>query len=151
MLEWGGSILSPDVKTNSKKTNNTAAIKTTVFRLGEWFKNNIWKRKFSVKIGEDDLPSVPMNMDIEGSEIDVISDIIFTGRLQCLNKVMTESHERLKKQEGKKQTQNFLHNLTAVLSNYTKIMHKEKGLFGFSLIDFDDELYRTTKHLLPQC
>ena len=80
-----------------------------------------------------------MNMNIEGSEIDVISDIIFTGRLQCLNKVMTESHERLKKQEGKKQTQNFLHNITAILSNYTTIMHKEKGLFGFSLIDFDDE------------
>ena len=30
MLEWGGSILSPDVKTNSKKTNNTTAIKNTV-------------------------------------------------------------------------------------------------------------------------
>ena len=80
-----------------------------------------------------------MNMNIEGSEIDVISDIIFTARLQCLNKVMNEWHERLKKQEKNQQTQNFLHSVTAILRSYSIIMHKEKGLFGFSLIDFDDE------------
>ena len=77
-------------------------------------------------------------MDIEGSEIDVISDIIFTGGLQYLNKVMTEWHESPKNQEGRKQTQHILHSVTAVLSTYTKIMHKEKGLFDFSLIDLDD-------------
>ena len=52
---------------------------------------------------------------------------------------MTEWHESLKKREGRKQTQNILHSLTAVLSNYTKTMHKENGLFYFSLIDLDDE------------
>ena len=41
MLEWGGSILSPDVKINSKKPNNTAAIKNTVFRLEELLNNNL--------------------------------------------------------------------------------------------------------------
>ena len=90
MLEWGGSILSPDVKINSKKPNNTTAIKNLVFRLGEFLKNNVRKIKFPAKNDEDDLPSVPMKMDIEGSEIDVISDIIFIGGLQYLNKVMTE-------------------------------------------------------------
>ena len=79
MLEWGGSIFSPDVKINSKKPNITATIKNTLFRLGEFLKNNVRKRKFPVKIDEDDLPSVPMKIDIEGSKIDVISDIIFTG------------------------------------------------------------------------
>ena len=139
MLEWGGNIFCPDVKINSKKPNITATIKNTLFRLGEFLKNNVRKRKFPVKIDEDDLPSVPMKIDIEGSKIDVISDIIFTGGLQYLHKVMTEWHESLKKQEGRKQTQNILHSLTAVLSNYTKTMHKENGLFYFSLIDLDDE------------
>ena len=92
-----------------------------------------------------------MKIKIEGSEIEVISDIIFTGGWQYLNKVMTEWHEIPKKQEGRKQTQNILHSVTAVLNNYTKIMHKENGLFDFSLIDLDDEWYATTKHLLPQC
>ena len=31
-FDWGGSILSPHVKINSKKPRNTAAIKNTVFR-----------------------------------------------------------------------------------------------------------------------
>ena len=97
------------------------------------------EKKVPVKIDEDDLPRVLMKMDIEGSEIDVILDIIFTGGLQYVNKVMTEWHERLKKQEGTKQTHNILHSVAAVLSNYSKIMHKEKGLFDFSLIDLDDE------------
>ena len=78
-------------------------------------------------------------MDIEDSEIDVISEIIFTGGLQYLNKVMTEWHESPKNQEGRKPTQHILHSVTAVLSTYNKIMHKEKGLFDFSLIDLDDE------------
>ena len=97
------------------------------------------ERKVSVKIDEDDLPRVLMKMDIEGSEIDVILDIIFTGGLQNVNKVITEWHERLKKQEGRKQTHNILHSVAAVLSSYSKLMHKEKGLFDFSLTDLDDE------------
>ena len=52
---------------------------------------------------------------------------------------MTEWHESPKNQEGRKQTQHILHSVTAVLSTYNKIMHKEKGLFDFSLIDLDDE------------
>ena len=90
MLEWGGRVLSPDVKINSKKPNNTAAIKNLVFRLGEFLKNNVRKITFAAKNDEDGLPGVPMKMDIEGSEIDVISDVLFTGGLQFLNKAMTE-------------------------------------------------------------
>ena len=54
-------------------------------------------------IQKDDLSRVLMEINIEGSEIDVISDILFTGGLQYLNKFKTEWHERLKKQEGIKQ------------------------------------------------
>ena len=118
--------------------------------MGEFLNNNVRKIKFPVNNDEIDLPSIPRKMDIEGSEIDVVSDIIFTAGLKYLNKVMNEWHESLKKQEGRKHTQYILHCVTAVLSNYTKIMHKEKGLFDFSLIDLDDEYYGTTKHLLLQ-
>ena len=97
------------------------------------------QRKVPVKIDEDGLPRVLMKMDIEGSEIDVILDIIFTGGLQYVNKVITEWHERLKKQEGRKQTHKIFHSVAAALSNYSKIMHKEKGVFDFSMMDFDDE------------
>ena len=55
------------------------------------------ERKVPVMIDEDDLQRVLMKMDIEGSEIDVILDIILTGGLQYVNKVIKEWHERLKK------------------------------------------------------
>ena len=97
------------------------------------------QRKVPVKIDEEGLPRVLMKMDIEGSEIDVILDIIFTGGLQYGNKIITEWHERLKKQQGRKQTHHILHSVAVVLSNYSKIIHKEKSLFDFSLIDLDDE------------
>ena len=48
------------------------------------------ERKVPVMIDEDDLQRVLMKMDIEGSEIDVILDIILTGGLQYVNKVITE-------------------------------------------------------------
>ena len=41
-------------------------------------------------IDEDDLQRVLMKMDIEGSEIDVILDIILIRGLQYVNKVITE-------------------------------------------------------------
>ena len=55
------------------------------------------ERKVPVMIDEDDLQRVLMKMDIERSEIDVILDIILTGGLQYVNKVIKEWHERLKK------------------------------------------------------
>ena len=55
------------------------------------------ERKVPVMIDEDDLQRVLMKMDIEGSEIDVILDIILIRGLQYVNKVITEWHERLKK------------------------------------------------------
>ena len=84
---------------------------------------------------EDDPPRVLMKMNIEGSEIDVNPDIIFTRDLQYVNKVMTEWHERLEKQEWRKQTPNILHSVTTTLRKYYELMHKKKVHLNFSLID----------------
>ena len=65
---------------------------------------------------EDAPPRVLMKMNIGGSEIDVNPDIILTRDLQYVNKVMIEWHERLEKQEWRKQTHNILHSVTTSLS-----------------------------------
>ena len=70
--------------------------------LSDILKNDVGKRKPPLKIDEDDLLRVLMKMDIEGSEIDVIPDIIFTGGLQYVNKVMIEWNERLDKTRGER-------------------------------------------------
>ena len=82
---------------NGKKSKNTTAIKNMVSRLSDFLRNDVGKRKFAVKIDKDDLARVLMKIDIEGSEIDVIRDILFTGGLQYVNKVMTEWNKRFKK------------------------------------------------------
>ena len=150
-LEWGGSILSPDVKKNSKQPKNMTASKITVMRLSEFLKSVVGQRKLPRTVDKNDLPRVLMKMDIEGSEIDVIPDVIFTGGLQYVNKLMIEWHSRNEKQEGRKETHNHLHDVTVALSKYSQIMQKESGHFDFDLIDLDDETYGTTKLSLPQC
>ena len=112
-----------------------SASKITVLGLSDFLKNDVRKRKLPVRIDEDDPPRVLMKMNIEGSEKDVNPDIIFTRDLQYVNKVMIEWHERLEKEESRKQTHNILHNVTTTLSKYSEFIHQEKGHLKFSLAD----------------
>ena len=100
MLGCGGNILSPDVKTNGKNPKNLSASKITVLGLSDILKNDVRKRKLPVKIDEDDPPTILVKMDIQRSEIDAMSDIIFSGGLKYLNKFMIVWDERFKKQGG---------------------------------------------------
>ena len=135
MLGWRSNILSPDVKTNRKNPKNLSASKINVLGLSDFLKNDVRKRKHPVKIDEDDPPRVLMKMNIEGSEIDVNPDLIFTRDWQYLNKLMIEWHERLEREESRKQTHNILHSVTTTLSKYSELIYKEKGHLKFSLID----------------
>ena len=135
MLGYGGNILSPDVKTNRKNPKNLSASKITVLGLSDFLKNDVRKRKHPVKIDEDDPPRVLMKMNIEGSEIDVNPDIIFTLDLQYVNELMIQWHERLEKEESSKQTPNILHSVTTTLSKYSELIHQENGHLNFSWID----------------
>ena len=111
-----------------------SASKITVLGLNDFLKNDARKRKHPVKIDEDDPPRVLMKMNIEGSEIDVNPDIIFTRDLQYVNKLMIEWHERLEKEEWRKQTHNILHSFTTTLSKYSELCHQENGHLNFSWI-----------------
>ena len=135
MLGCGGNILSPDVKTNGINPKNFSISKITVLGLSDFLKNDVRKRKLPVKNDEDDPPRVLMKVNIEESEIDANPDIIFTRDLQYVNKVMIEWHERLEKEEWRKQTHNILHSVTTTLSKYSELIDKEKGHLHFSLID----------------
>ena len=91
-------------------------------------------------------------MDIEGSEVDVIPDLIFTGGLQYINTIMVEWHERLEKLPERKQAQKQLENIIETLSAYSQNMKRHgSGLFDFQLLNLDDETYGTSKMDLPIC
>ena len=151
MLEWGGSILPPGVNVNSKQPNNLKRNNITELRLSNYLKNVVGKRKLPVSIDKANPPKIVMKMDIEGSEIDVMPDIIFTGGLQYINELMIEWHSRLERLEERKKAHDEMHKVTVALSTYADLMKKQAGHFNFKLLDLDDESYGTTRHALPRC
>ena len=92
-----------------------------------------------------------MKTDIERSEMEVISDIIFTGGLQYVNRLMIEWHQRIEKLEKRKQRHDSLNTATIALSKYSELMNNEKGHFDFLLMGPHDETYGTNIYPLPEC
>ena len=88
-----------------------------------------------------------MKMDIEGSEVDVIPDLIFTGGLQFINSIMVEWHERLEKLTERIKSQKILKEVIENLSEYSRTM----SVFDFNLVNIDDETYYDSKFDLPEC
>ena len=90
-------------------------------------------------------------MDIEGSEVDVLPDVLYTGGLQFVNNLMIEWHDRLEKLENRRKAQKQLRFIVQILSEHTKTMKANNSKFNFNLINLDDETYYTSKFELPHC
>ena len=150
-FEWGGGLLSPDFSKISKRPKNKTAISITTIKLSDFLRDTVAKRKLPITADQNDPPKVLMKMDIEGSEIDVIPDIIFNGGLQYLYRIMIEWHSRIEKKDWRKKTYDSLKKVTDGLSKYSELMHNETGHFDFKLMRLDDETYATITYPLPQC
>ena len=155
-LEWGGGILPPDINNIALHTVNGTKIKNSsnvmLLRLSDFLKNVVGTRKIPESgISEILPPKVVMKMDIEGSEIDVIPDLIFTGGLQYINTIMVEWHARLEKLPERKEAQHQLEKVIEMLSEYSQNMKGNGGRFDFQLLNLDDESYGTSKLDLPTC
>ena len=154
-MEWGGGILSPDVNNiaidNVANKEKPKFMDVTLVRLSDFLKNIVGTRKLPVAPSKSHPPQIVMKMDIEGSEVDVMSDLIFTGGLQYINKIMVEWHKRLEKLPERQKAQQQLESITKLLGEYSKTMQKQGGKFEFILINLDDETYLTSKFDLPKC
>ena len=153
-LEWGGGILAPNfnnIAVEPKHHNHNV----TLIRLSEFLKDVVATRKLPKLqregIGSKETvsrqPRVVMKMDIEGSEVDVIPDLIFTGGLQFINSIMVEWHERLEKLTERIESQKILSEVIENLSEYSRMM----STFDFSLVNLDDETYFDSRFDLPKC
>ena len=154
-MEWGGGILSPNINkvavtANDKQSQNFQDVE--LIRLSDFLKNIVGKRKLP-NFTNPNLPppNVVMKMDIEGSEVDVLPDVLYTGGLQFVNNLMIEWHDRLEKLESRRKAQKELRSIVQTLSEHTKTMKSNNSKFNFNLINLDDETYYTSKFELPQC
>ena len=144
-LEWGSGILSPEVnKIANKTTSNVKKI-----RLSKFLRNVVGKRKIP-KIGNKSRkPKVIMKMDVEGSEVDIIPDLLFNGGLQFVNTLMIEWHKRLEILPERIEAQELLVQIIDLLDKYANVAKSQN--YDFKLEIVDDEEYYNSRFKLPQC
>lgn len=75
-LEWGGSIVS-----DQRSNQGTVAGTVKKLRLADYVLERVKTRKIPESI-PNEYPSVLMKVDIEGSELEVLTDMIVSGALQ---------------------------------------------------------------------
>ena len=98
--EWGGGILSPRVNNIALETKK-ALKPISLVRLSHFLVHVVGKRKLPPPSPEEKAqqrpPKVLLKMDIEGSEIDVLPDILLNGGLSVIHGLFIEFHPRLEK------------------------------------------------------
>ena len=90
-----------------------------------------------------------MKMDVEGSEVDIIPDILFNGTLQFVNTLMIEWHKRLEILPDRVKAQGLLVQIIDNLDKYAKAAKSQD--YDFKLETVDDEKYYNSTFKLPQC
>ena len=144
-----GGILSPNLSVSKNKNQSnviTKENKINLVQLSDFLKNVVSERKLPMYNAASP-PKLVIKMDIEGSEVDVIPDLIFTGGLQFVNSIMVEWHERLEKLPERIKSQKILKEVIENLSEYSRTMNT----FDFNLVNIDDETYYTSRFDLPKC
>ena len=146
----GGGIVPPKQHIYYKaKDEMLKSSNVTLLRLSEFLIDVVRTRKIPLKFYDPKFPPrVVMKMDIEGSEIDVLPDLIFTGSLQYTNRLMIEWHSRMETQEDRKLAQNMLQN---TLKFYTSNSKENGGSYDFKMLNLDDETYFKSSFDLPKC
>jgi hypothetical protein len=153
-MEWGGGVLPPNIiniAVDQVSNKHTAAYRNvTLLRLSDFLKNVVGKRKIPL-VEKAVPPRIIMKMDIEGSEVDVIPDLIVTGAFQYINGIMVEWHGRLQNLEERRKASKKLEEIIKSLSEYSKIIKNKDEKFDFNLVNMDDESYYTSKFDFTQC
>jgi hypothetical protein len=156
--EWGGGILPNSVVRTAKQDSiNGNYAKVNVIRLSDFLKHVVGKRRIP-KIANTSShkrhkpPRVVMKMDIEGSEMEVIPDLLFSGGLEHVNILMMEWHDFIQIKEERKKATWILKSIIESMGNYSTIMEDElREKHKFRLLNIDDETYYRTKLDLPNC
>ena len=153
--EWGGGVLPPDViRQNEKAKNKSSNYKTVkMIRLSSFLRDVVAARKIGpVKINK--LPEVVMKMDIEGSEVEVIADLILSGSIKYVNLLMVEWHRRRQLMSDRQVASDELDYLLRDLSAFcktTRKYNKNGEVCRFKSLHRDDEKFFNSEFDLPKC
>ena len=153
--ELAGGILPPtiikDAKNHSKDNKGLNFKNISVIRLSDFLINIVGRRKIPEPFFNNSPPRVVMKMDIEGSEVDVIPDLIYSGGLQYINTLMIEWHERREKLQERKTSTKILQIIMDSLSKHSENIRNLSTKYDFNLVELDDETYSNSRFVLPNC
>ena len=150
-LNMGGGILSPNLNRNKDRTQGnviTQQNKIRLVRLSNFLKNVVAKRTLPMYNAASP-PRLVIKMDIEGSEIDVIPDLIFNGGLRYINILMVEWHARYERIEARRKAHSQLREILRSVSIFDKQMEDTGDNHDFRFKDIDDETYQLDNFKLP--
>jgi len=153
--ELAGGILPPTIIKNAKYDSNDDKVlnskNISVIRLSDFLINIVGKRKIPVPFFYNSPPRVVMKMDIEGSEVDVIPDLIYSGGLQYINTLLIEWHERNQKLQERKTSTKILQTIMDSLSKHSENIRNLSSKYDFNHVELNDETYYRSRFVLPNC
>ena len=86
-------------------------------------------------------------MDIEGSEVEVLPDLIHEKSLQNIDGIMVEFHLHTAKNPKRKEATEAVKTLTHNYIQFNNLVNQHQ----LEIIDLDDESYYLSKKALPRC
>ena len=88
-----------------------------------------------------------MKMDIEGSEVEVLPDLLRQNSLENLDGLMIEYHIAIAKNPKRKEATSTLKSLMENYVNFNNLINEHQ----IESIALDDESYYLSREPLPQC
>ena len=148
-----GGILSPNLSVSKNKNQSnfiTKENKINLVQLSDFLKNVVSKRKLPMYDAASP-PKLVIKMDIAGSEVGVIPDLIFNGGLRYVNLLMVEWHARYERILTRRKAHSQLREILRSLSIFDENMEDTGEKYSFRYTDLDDETYQHDKFDLPVC
>ena len=120
--------------------------------MSEFILQKVMTRKLPNVISKENnhqSPQILMKMDIEGSELEVLTDMVITGALQYVSLALIEFHP-LSYQKNSTRQLGIL-NLKKSIATLQTISKNLNLSSTYHVASFDDEHYYNSSFALPNC
>ena len=148
-LEWGGTIINPQSNQYGHiRAGSHEGYKVQLIRLSKFINEVVAKRRIPYldpKIHGD--PKVLMKLDIEGSEVEVVPDLLEQKSVDHLDGCMVEFHIGIVKDEKRKKAARLLKEAWTKWTEFYNLVNYHQ----IGLLSLDDETFYKSNQTLPQC
>ncbi len=123
-----------------------------MIRLSDYILNKVVKRRLPTSLPANVLdrsPAVVMKLDIEGSELEVLTDLVVTGALKELDLAMVEYHPSSFEVDDARR--DYIIGLQKAIETINYLSQKLDLNTKYNVVDFDDESYYNITMPLPKC